>query len=265
MHHIDDIAVSQSVAGQTTEEEDLSINSHISECPACLERVRTAAVLHHSFERLFDSWSARSHGRIVERRSLLEGLQSAGSSGSGLAEAALRSLYYLKASSTVAFSILLDRTRMLASQAAYMLPRGSSFALSPAFSGVGASQAGAVEEHRKASSQLLAEGRKDEAMAELEQVSIIDKRASQAAVATINISQEESIRAYSDARQGRVWIKVLSTKPTGERRFVFLAPVEPSGPSRIAELTPVAGETYLLAAFDDVASGGFRLFVSTHR
>lgn len=51
------------IANRLDEEASFAVDEHLATCPQCAGGVRASRMLRHDFDRIWDAWTARSHGQ----------------------------------------------------------------------------------------------------------------------------------------------------------------------------------------------------------
>jgi len=261
MDHVDTATAYRAACNELSEDEELIVDAHVAQCANCLERLRTAYVLHHNLEPLLAAWNASRHGELFRRWMFFQALEKTEVSERSVLEGFIRSVEWIKDRSAIGVSLLLNRGRRLVTQAASLLPEGFSFELQPVFQGVGNERLNAVEAHRLKSSVLLSHGDTEGAIGELELAARIDRRSVEGASGTIHSDREGTIRVYSDASTGRIWVKYWPTASSPAHLYAFLAVPDSPSSSRIAPLEPAEGEEFLYTIFDDVTDMRYELLI----
>jgi hypothetical protein len=142
------------------------------------------------------------------------------------------------------------------------LPSGYLFELRPAFAGVGPAE---LEYHLKKSSESLAFGRHDQAIAELMQASGINARAPQSAVSDVYLGEDLLLTLTVDSRRGTVSIRYSPTPGHATPTHAALLSSATGELLAMTELKPVEGETYWLAEFTECPSGVLSVALGQHR
>lgn len=77
MEHLDSETLCAYVAQNLAEEDAFAADCHLGTCPDCARRVKAHYALKGNFDALWDSWTAREHGRELAQSRIEEAMRMA--------------------------------------------------------------------------------------------------------------------------------------------------------------------------------------------
>ena len=157
-----------------------------------------------------------------------------------------------------AVRVLVDRSKRLVSLAADILPAEYRLEHRPAVLGIG-TPGKQVEAHLRRGRELLSSGEVEEVRHELEKAAELDARIPQAASLEILHAGARTAEMAADSRLGRVWLRYWPTEGEKPPEVALLLPDDDSLSAGSAAFAPVEGEEFLLATFENVPAGPFRI------
>jgi len=247
------------VAGDVTEAEQLRVDTHLAKCDSCVEHVRTLRYLQTHFSSIWDSWTAAEHGRLCRQLKWL-GLMRQVIERTPTLSARLRHLgTAIREELGLAFQLLIDQSRKLATAGSGGLPADYEFVLCPAYRGVGsADEQQQLENHLPKKLECLANNRTDEAVRELMEAVKIDPRRPQSATLEILRKGRRVLQAAIDGRAGRAWVRYW---PAPDEPVPILAVLIDCRCNVVqaAAFERVSESSYLLAEFPDIPDGSYTL------
>jgi hypothetical protein len=262
MKHADDDVLLRCISGQARGEELLKVDTHMAECSLCRERFRALYYLSEHGESLSASWTAMEHGRAFRAWKLAGALEKTARKSPALAAGAGKWVSALREGAGIAVKVLVDRAGKVASAAEEALPPGYGFELLPTFAGVGRGDAmNRVEDCLKKSSRLLSQDRTEEALRKLLEAGRIDARSPRAAVSEILFEDKPVLQVVADSRRGRISVKLRRPGPGAPPGFALLLSREREEEVLAAPFREVEGEDYMVAEFEEVASGAYNIEV----
>lgn len=278
MTHPDLRELIEYVSGQGPEELRIRIDSHVADCPQCLKTVQGSLLLRRDFEAVWESWTPQEHGRALEdaaRSPALKARPAASvvpdpdvldkrvleqASRSALPQRVIALLSQIAGDTRLTLKLLLSQARQVASAAAGLIPPGHVFALSPAFAGTGAA-GDELQTHLNKGSELLAQDQPEQAMQELLAAVQIDARSPQTAVTSVLREGAPFLQVVVDGHRGHIWAKCSAKPDQSAPAVAVLIPEEQNIDVRFAEFKTLEDEPGLLADFEDVQDGTYRLAV----
>jgi hypothetical protein len=261
--HPDERTALDYIRGLLSDQESLRVDSHLAECEECLELIRTLAHVRDHFDEIWDSWTPAEHGRAYRQWRLLRGLEGIVEQAPALSDRIAGWMSRLGDQAEVIVRVLIDRARLAASAAPESLPEGCAAEMGLAFAGVGSAQEQSeLRVRSRRSSELLAVGRVEDALAELEAAAGIDARSVQSAEMYIHRDERQVARIEIDARWKRVSVTYWPSAGEQSPPLVVLLPSDPDSEARLGELSHVAGADWLVAEFSDVEEGEYTVVLS---
>lgn len=258
--HPDDEAVIRYVRELSSQQEQLEMDRHFSDCLLCRENVKTMFFIRENFDALWDNWTAAEHGRLNQQQVLANMLRRVSQTRPALTDEIHRWLGQLGEDLCVSARVLLDRSKKIALLAASALPAGFESKIRPAYAGIGsAKEQTKVNAHLHKGSDLLSQQKTEHAVNELMQAVKIDARSSQVSTLTIVRQDSPLFEVHVDSIARTVLVLFWPVKGQGYPGLAVLAPNE--GEPMVAEFKPVEGADYLLAEFTDLPDGLFTLFI----
>ena len=71
MRHLDENTIFRYISNIASEQEHLQVDTHIADCPECLQQVRSLLFIRKNFEGVWKSWTAVEHGRVCRQWKLI--------------------------------------------------------------------------------------------------------------------------------------------------------------------------------------------------
>jgi hypothetical protein len=261
MDHIDDVLLLKASRGKVDEEVNVFIASHLSECDACLEKIRTFDFIRVHAENLLDSWTASEHGNVYTWWRLAEAALSLSQRSLSISNKLVASIANFRKSSLIVLHLLMDRAKKISCQASSFVSPLFNVCLEPAVAGVGGSEFVELERHRICGAEYLSQGRSEDAIASLEEGARIDHRAVTSSVVSVTGGKVEMLRIYTDAVKGKIWIKLWPVGNKDTFCWALLIPEEDVRAVRIVEFFRPEGEKFLLAEFENIETDLYEIFV----
>jgi hypothetical protein len=223
------------VAGLAEPERAERLTAHLAECTPCHERAQALVSLRADFEGGWSRFLAEARSRAARP----------------VAEAPRE----------IVFQGLLDGARRLATAALTSLgPTPLRAAFVPVYQGVGdAERRPEAGRWAQEASQLLAEGKPDEALGRLARVAGSDPHVAASARLDLLAADTVAARVVVDASRRAVSVIVYPEAAMTRVAAVLDRPAGPGEPPRRRALEPVEGAVYWLAEFEDVPDGPFTL------
>lgn len=263
MIHPDEHSIQRYISSLVSEEEQLHIDTHLAECPVCSQRIQTLRYIRENFDSLWDSWTAGEHGRVYRQLQLVKTLTEIATAKPSLAERLKQWLEQLGEGLEISTRVLLDRSRKIASVAAVALPRGYEFKLRPAYVGVGSPEEQTrLEDHLKKGSDLLSQGKIDEATGKLLEAVEINARYPQAAVSEIRQDERLLLQVIVESRRRKISVKYWPSEGQEPPILAVLLPKHSGIRASAAEFEPIEGEQYVLAEFAYLTDGAYSLQIA---
>ncbi len=259
MQHPDESILLRYVADRVSDQEQLTTDLHLADCPACAQRVQALRYLRKGFTTVWNSWTAAEHGRLCRQSQLVRSLHEVAEAKPSLAARVGQWLQALQEEIEVSLKVLIDQSHDVASLAHGVLPADWQFKLHPAYVGVGTpEEQKALQEHLEKSSLFLSEDRDAEAVAELVAAVEIDARRPQSASSDVWHGGRQMLQTAVDGR-GRMWVKFWPEEGQEPPALALLLPHRPDGKVLAAEFESVGEDEYVVAEFQDVPAGLYAL------
>ncbi|MBU0753711.1 MAG: hypothetical protein KJ645_01135 [Planctomycetes bacterium] len=264
MNHPKDEIILRYLSDESGEDEQMEMDAHMANCSRCRDRVRAMAYLRENFDSLWNTWTASEHGRVHHQLQLAAALEEVVQSSSSLAPHAMRWRKQLGTALEVAIKVIVDQTKRVATMAQDMLLPGQGFELRTAAPGVGsAEELTRVSDHLNKGSRLLSQDRPDEAVSELLKAAGIDARSPQAAVSDIYHEGTWVFQVVADSRRARISVKYMPREGEITPVFALLLSQDPGTAARYSAFEAVEGEDYLLAEFEELPDGPYRIEIAS--
>jgi len=246
------------VRGDLSESVRLQYEAHFVNCKKCLEQVQNAIYLREYSDTIWSSWTAGEHRRAIRQQKLADVLASVLSATPALRNEAQAWIDQVGRGTGNAWRLLLDRTAQITALAQGSVSHGQfEFRLQPVVAGIGSPE-GEAEAWKRIvrGSELLANGRFEDAESELKQASALDIRSTGSAEGTLDHCGRRLVDLSVDAHRGSVLIKSRSLQE-GACGFAVLIPEQEGLDGMVAVFDAITEEAYALAEFRDVPSGRY--------
>jgi hypothetical protein len=265
MCHPDENTIFQYVSQKASEQEQLQVDTHIADCPECMERVRALLYIRKNFESVWTSWTSAEHGRVYRQWKLAKALKEAAERSPSMTVLLKQWLMELKNGMGIGINVLMGQAMKVASAAAATLPIGYEFELRPAYAGVGSpDEQTQLVDRLKKSSSLLSHNKIEEALSELAEAVKIDARSPQAAVSEICREGNRILQMIVDSRRGCVFVKFWQIYEKSRPALAVLLPNDSGKRVLISPFKQVENEQYILAEFDNLPDGVYSLQIGPH-
>lgn len=231
---------------QASEPERLQADAHLADCEPCVDRLHRRL----EFRELLDTWTASSHGRVLRACRL-----RAAAADKPEATSILKACWDALCEGIDSLRIMLDPRRKLACATVGVCSSDRFFRLCVPDSGVGAAdELSQVPAKLRQSSELLSQGKRDEATQVLQAVQSVNAWACSGSVGELRSRTDRPyLEVAADAIRRAILVKCW---PQPERRGRYLAALfreDSAEPPILKELEAVQGEEYLLAEFEEVS------------
>ncbi|WP_287152962.1 hypothetical protein [Candidatus Solincola tengchongensis] len=175
MDHPEEMAIVRYVNKRATEEEAEKLAQHVFRCKDCLEKVMALRRLCRQFDEIWDSWTAREHGRRLMRWRIAEALAKAAMEDEGILERAWSWLVSMEGDAGIAVRIIISREGALA--VPIDVPPQLGYDMWHDFSEASGELEEVLRGRVREAHYLLATGRWDEAASLLRDTMLISKEA----------------------------------------------------------------------------------------
>ena len=258
MQHLNEPALTAYVANEVDDTDRLAVDAHLSECDACVGRVRARLMVRDSFAEVWMSWSAEEHGRIARQLRMLQALDA---EQRKLTPRAIQWLAAIADGTELAVKVLVDRGERVAGIAARLLPPSYEFEFRPVVTGVGSpAEEAQLDQKIVQSSAALAANQLELALSMLREVSHVNAMIAQSANSIIYRDNRKYAEVAADARRGSLLVKHWPVSGAAAD-YVLLLPADITQTPALGVLAPVSGEEYLLASFDEFPNGACDLII----